>query len=442
MISELSGEQLSLIPAFQDKWKAISLQTHPLNIYKARSTVRSVYDLMGKNDPKLLYFKSPYHLKRTIFEKSPQVLAEELGAPLLMMPFSFDLLGEIRDQLTENCWIFLQEEWEKSEQENQRLWIPITAIFQQLQAEINLYEWQRLNQLQDELRQQLTQSLWNYQTEKLRKDVLQTIGGELLLEIGELFWGNIAEPLWKNIAEPLLNSTLSSPLFEEIKEDFQKSIDPWLHLVDGIGFGYSILRPTIDASYTALIDYCINVLHCHSHREKWTALQSLVYDCGWIIPFEKTCVICDRPTELHFDPQSRLHAEGHPAMLFNDNYGIYAYQGVILPEKYGRLHPHQWQSYWLLTETNAELRRVLIQGIGYGRICQELNAVTLDIWREYTLLRIDQEVDIEPIFLLKMTCPSTGHIHVIRVPPEMRSAREAIRWVNWGTDPDEFSIAT
>nr|WP_264196540.1 hypothetical protein [Microseira wollei] len=41
-----------------------------------------------------------------------------------------------------------------------------------------------------------------------------------------------------------------------------------------------------------------------------------------------------------------------------------------------------------------------------------------------------------------MTCPSTGHIHALRVPPDMTSAREAIRWVNWGIDPEEFSVQT
>lgn len=37
------------------------------------------------------------------------------------------------------------------------------------------------------------------------------------------------------------------------------------------------------------------------------------------------------------------------------------------------------------------------------------------------------EIDVEPIHLLKMTCPSTRHIHVLRVPPDIFSAREAIR---------------
>jgi hypothetical protein len=110
----------------------------------------------------------------------------------------------------------------------------------------------------------------------------------------------------------------------------------------------------------------------------------------------------------------------------------------------------------VLKEQNAEVRRALIQGITYDRICQELAVTELDSWQEYTLLSIEFDDDFDdvgnpkPVYLLKMTCPSTGHIiHALRVPPDVRSssrasltAQEAIRWVNWGTDPEEFSVQT
>jgi len=71
-----------------------------------------------------------------------------------------------------------------------------------------------------------------------------------------------------------------------------------------------------------------------------------------------------------------------------------------------------------------------------------LQATEIDAWREYSLLKINSDVDVEPIHVLKMTCPSTGFIHAMRVPPNVTSAREAICWVNWGTDPEEFSVQT
>jgi leucine-rich repeat protein SHOC2 len=128
------------------------------------------------------------------------------------------------------------------------------------------------------------------------------------------------------------------------------------------------------------------------------------------------------------------------------------FMGVELEDRYWT-KLSDWKSAWLLDEENAEIRRVIIEIVGYEKICDELNAITLDTWREYTLLEIDgleeeiydggnEPIDSEPMILLKMTCPSTAHIHVLRVPPEMVSAEAAITWVNHGIHPDDFAIQT
>jgi len=205
----------------------------------------------------------------------------------------------------------------------------------------------------------------------------------------------------------------------------------------------------------AFCDFCITVLYYSHSQKEWETFQQINSECGWVYFFENACIVCDRPRILKFDAENRLHAEGEPAIQFADGYSLYSYHGVTLPEQYGKVHPHQWQSEWLLTEDNVELRRVLIQGIGYDRICQELEASELDTWQEYTLLKIDADIDAyeppdwdrdapprEPIYLLKMTCPSTGHIHALRVPPAMTTARDAIKWVNWDIDPGAFAIQT
>jgi leucine-rich repeat protein SHOC2 len=114
---------------------------------------------------------------------------------------------------------------------------------------------------------------------------------------------------------------------------------------------------------------------------------------------------------------------------------------------------NEWKPEWLLDEKNAEIRRIIIEQVGYEKICDELNPTILDTWREYSLLKIegvkeeiydgeDEPVDSEPMILLKMTCPSTAHIHILRVPPEMVSAETAITWVNHGIHPDRFATQT
>ncbi|WP_445315026.1 DUF6745 domain-containing protein [Microcoleus vaginatus] len=207
---------------------------------------------------------------------------------------------------------------------------------------------------------------------------------------------------------------------------------------------YWIVTTNYVVEYFALAELCVSGLGIVLQPESqklFEVVKQLLTECGWIFPLDGICIVCDRPIKLLLDSEYRLHAEGESAIEFSDGYKLYSYHGVTLPKKYGAIHPENWQAEWILSETNAELRRVLIQGIGYDRICQQLQAVKLDAWQEYTLLKIDN-ADVEPIYLLKMTCPSTGFIHVLRVPPDVRSAKEAIRWVNWDIDPEEFSVQT
>ncbi|MEG5112886.1 leucine-rich repeat domain-containing protein, partial [Microcoleus sp. A2-C5] len=241
---------------------------------------------------------------------------------------------------------------------------------------------------------------------------------------------------------------------EQLKQQLNSNfLDYWK-------YSQSIFTPKYLVEALAVAEFCVSGLGVVLKPELqkfFECLNQLLAECGWIILLDDTCIVCSRPCQLRLDSEYRLHAEGEPALEFPDGYKIYSYHGVTLPEKYGQIHPNLWQAQWLLEEKNAELRRVLIQGIGYARICSELQAIELDCWKEYTLLKIDADIDgfdpddfeddddapkKEDIYLLKMICPSTGHIHVLRVPPDVTSAKEAIRWVNWDIDSEEFSVQT
>jgi len=244
--------------------------------------------------------------------------------------------------------------------------------------------------------------------------------------------------------EPEADSILSSLMYELV-EEYDRSERMMGKVFPAHLFHLrSPESPTNLFKEIYLTEFCISSLGVNISEKEEEIVRSqkqLFEHCGWIFSFEKFCAVCDRPRHLRFDSQNRLHAEGEPAIEFADGWKFYYYHGVRLPEKYGKVHPNKWQSQWLLAEKNVEIRRVLIQGIGYDRICQELSAKQIDSWQEYALLQI-YKVDVEPICLLKMTCPSTGFIHALRVPPNLRSARKAIRWVNWDIDPEEFSVQT
>ena len=425
---KLTPEQEALILLYGQKWRSIAFSTQAIDPHKASAAVKAVYRAIGLSEPKIIFLSSPHAIAEILTLESPKQLAQQLGAPVLGW-LSTQLSDRLREQLPPELWLQLQSHLANE---------PFFLLMFVLQEALTAQQQQILAELWVEWQDELLMQFYHQQQSYWREQLIKQPGGHLIAQIGDFVWTQVGEPISKQLETNIWKPLVNQPTFQQW---YQKWQQPWVQILSGVGF-VSAISQNFQALPIEIVDFCISVLNCSHDPQQWAALQSLVTDCGWVFPLSKTCIVCDRPRQLRFDSQHRLHGEGKPAIEFRDGYEIYAYQGVRLPEKYGKLHPHQWQADWLLEEQNAELRRVLIQGIGYSRICQELKAEELDNWREYTLLKIDRNVDVEPIYLLKMTCPSTEYIHATRVPPNMKTAREAIRWVNWGIDPEEFGLET
>lgn len=71
-----------------------------------------------------------------------------------------------------------------------------------------------------------------------------------------------------------------------------------------------------------------------SHYAAKEAMQQLLATCGWIIPYEKACIVCDRPRYVHLDEENRLHAMSEPAIEFADGWrsGYYQNGQQLSPE--------------------------------------------------------------------------------------------------------------
>jgi len=98
------------------------------------------------------------------------------------------------------------------------------------------------------------------------------------------------------------------------------------------------------------------------------------------------------------------------------------------------------KSWWILRERNAEIRKLIIENLGWPKILSDLQGRLVDEWKEYELYRIQPKDRLmrEPFYLLKMKCPSTGSDYTLCVPPYFRKAKEAITWIRRDIAPEEF----
>jgi hypothetical protein len=95
----------------------------------------------------------------------------------------------------------------------------------------------------------------------------------------------------------------------------------------------------------------------------------------------------------------------------------------------------------ILRTDNVEIRRVLIERLGYETFLQQVGGVIrdrdTDAGGERQLICIAFEDD-EPLMLLKVICPSTGHLHVLRVPPYMNTCHQSAAWIAGFDNPDDY----
>jgi hypothetical protein len=448
-IELFTPEEQAQIPAFQAKWRKVALSTERIDRVQAEAAIRAVYKNQWKRSPQVIFCDSPLAAAECLAErvKTPQLLfsnmAEPIGAADEGTPQAQNL--PTSGSFFKAILYALLFTWKsKAMQKN-----PLSNLIQDKQT----FQAGREHLVKKAEQQFAMQNL-------TMADFVQEIVSQFPEAQREMGQVQIPEPVaqpktpmgwyekfFSKFALFFLKQNFIGQVLARLSDTRLGNIDQLLQMVvlarlqEKVQLVYS-LSPIASAISGNTLDFCNTVIAAPKKPRQWNILKTVYEQCGWIFISEGVCYICDRPTKLKLDDEYRPHAEGEAAIKYSDGTKIYAYHGALLPEQYGQTLPIQWQAQWLLQETNAELRRALIQGIGYDRLCQDLDAIELDTWEEYTLLKVKDSIDVEDLHLLKMTCPSTGHIHAMRVPPKITSAREAIKWMNWDTDPAQFAVQT
>jgi hypothetical protein len=98
----------------------------------------------------------------------------------------------------------------------------------------------------------------------------------------------------------------------------------------------------------------------------------------------------------------------------------------------------------ILRTDNVEIRRIAIERLGYETFLEQVGGVIrdrdTDAGGDRQLICIAFEDD-EPLMLLKVICPSTGHLHVLRVPPYMDTCHQSAAWIAGFDNPDDYHPA-
>jgi hypothetical protein len=216
-------------------------------------------------------------------------------------------------------------------------------------------------------------------------------------------------------------------------------------------------RHLVDDLPAPVADTLLDAVH-GSHEAPWLAtfeavaelgieppaglapLGAVARAAGWWWPYERVAILTERPSDLHRDNIGRLHRGDGPALGYPDGFGMHAWHGMPIPANVVDVLPHLTREQ-ITAETNAELRRVMLEHFGYERYVRDIGAQqqhadeTGVLWR----LRMDPDEDLVMVEVVNSTAEPDGTFrrYWLRVPPNTRTAREGVAWT-FGLTAEEY----
>lgn len=117
--------------------------------------------------------------------------------------------------------------------------------------------------------------------------------------------------------------------------------------------------------------------------------------------------------------------------------------GIAIDERIA-FRPETITAAEILSQPNAELRRVLLDRMGFIRFVEEAGAEVIDTdvdsrGGERKLLRVEVADDDEPLVCVSVVCPSTSRQYTLRVPPVIATCHEAVAWIAGFEDASAYA---
>lgn len=160
--------------------------------------------------------------------------------------------------------------------------------------------------------------------------------------------------------------------------------------------------------------------------------------------FENLVLWCPLPREVNFDSDSlELHHENLPSLAWDQRFQLFYWKGVEVPRKLIEA-PDLIQKSDLTKIRNAEVRRCFQEKLGSARFASFFDLVQIDSDRDLqgNMQRLYRSANIdilakEHLQFAEVTCPSTGRIYFLSVPPDITNVWEAVAWT-FGKTQDEY----
>jgi hypothetical protein len=224
-------------------------------------------------------------------------------------------------------------------------------------------------------------------------------------------WTACGADVWRTV-----NDRVAAPLRSHLRSELPRYFDgqpPTGPLLDAVGGQH-------DAGWLAAFDAAHEASPTVVRAAQQLAgLGGVARSAGWWWTYAEVAILTERPATLRRDNIGRLHAADGPALAYRDGYGLHAWRGLAIPSDTVVELSNLTQER-ISTESNAELRRVMLEHYGYERYLRDDVALVM-----VEVVNSTPEPD------------GTSRTYWLRVPPTTRTAREGVAWT-FGLTEEEY----
>jgi hypothetical protein len=397
-IATLTPGQIARFAEFRDRWTQIGLSTEPADRPRAEAAIRDMYRQGGLEPPaKIVWCGSPLSLCLT------QAIILNRGKP--MQSIGASVADGVRDIVMYSASVGGDS--------------VVASVEASIGASIGASAGASVG---DSVRASVFASVLDsvmYSAASVGDSVEASVGDGVMDSV----WYSVGASVRASVGASVRDR---ASVWARFSAGVQNSVDDSVHGAH-------------DAAWLAFYRYFHDAVGLVDQTAKLSGLWELAQSAGWALPHQNICWVSERHHILSRDDRGRLHCEGGPAVAYPDGWAIYAVHGVRVP-RYVIEHPRQIDIARIDAETNAEVRRVMIDRYRHGEevsgsaaFIRDAGGERLDHDERFGTLWRRNVPDDEPIVMMEVvnsTREPDGRRkrYWLRVPPNMTTAHEAVAW--------------
>ena len=294
----ITSEQLEKIPEYRRKWQKVALKKAEIDRDRAKLAIDKAYSFLNILEPNIVFFSSPYdafiYISNEVERNWGKLNNSSLGTPIafnLLEKLLLDTRKEIKPEVlaelggkldVDRAASICSQIYERIEQPKLNNLIFANSI----SFMDNSFKASKA----DELSKNISKFIFDFSATYsfIFNKYSFSFVWEIYLQFAEFLYPGESHRL-KNFISSEIAISLFTGKFNE-KETIEYRL-PTIELSAAVG---NVIIPSLTADFAYYIDFYNRVFNCTVDSNKWEIFKDLITNCGWIFPYHKTVLVCDR----------------------------------------------------------------------------------------------------------------------------------------------------